>query len=65
VPAQRGDRGRRAVELERPADVQGRLRGLEIKERCVESAEAVRGRHAARSLPQSGSLKDPDDLPKN
>jgi hypothetical protein len=65
VAPQRGDGGGRALELQGPADMQGCLSGLEIKEGCVESAEAVWLRHAARSLPQSESLKDPENVPKN
>ena len=36
------------VELQRPADMQGRLSGLEVKERRVECAEAVWWRHACK-----------------
>jgi hypothetical protein len=45
--------------------VQGGFTGLEVQERCVEGAEAVGRRHAARSLPHCESLKDPGYVPKN
>ena len=64
VAPQRGDGGGRSLELQGPADVQGRLGGLEVKKRCVESAEAIGRRHAARSLPESESLKDPGRVSK-
>ena len=48
VAPQRGDGGGRTFELQRPADVQGRLRGLEVKERCVEGAEAIWRGHACK-----------------
>ena len=48
VVPQAGDGGSGTVELQRPADVQGRLSGLEVKERRVECAEAVWWRHACK-----------------
>ena len=64
VTAQRRERRGGAVELQRPADVQGRLSGLEVEERGVQCAEAIGRRHAARSLPDCEPLKDPAHLPK-
>ena len=48
VAPQRGDGGGGAVELQRPADVEGRLSGLEVKKRRVQCAEAVGWRHACK-----------------
>ena len=45
--AARRRRGR-PVELQRPADMQGRLGGLEVEKRSIQGAEAVGRRHACK-----------------
>ena len=48
VAPQRGDGGGRPVELQRPADVKGRLGGLEVEKRSIQGAEAIGRRHACK-----------------